>query len=150
MRKILFRAKHVDDDSVFANEWVCGDLCHYANGTIFIRQQETGSAFDVLQESVGQFTGLFDKNGKEIYEGDILGFTTKREMGYQKDGVKIALPVVFGRCNPEDDTISEYIGFWVEYSPDQRGSIAYETGSHGANIIGNIHDNPELLTQSEK
>jgi len=63
MRKIVFRAKHIDDGSVFANEWVRGDLCHYANGTIFIRQQETGSAFEVHQESVGQFTGLLDKTG---------------------------------------------------------------------------------------
>lgn len=99
----------------------------------------------VNPETVGQFTGLFDRNGKEIYEGDILGFTTKREMGYPTDGIKIALPIVFGICNPRNDTLSEYVGFWVEESCGYRGSISYEVGSHGAKVIGNIHDNPELI-----
>ena len=71
MRKILFRAKHVDDGGVFANEWVCGDLCHYANGTIFIRQQETGSAFEVLQKTIGQSIGQKDRTGK-VYTRGIL------------------------------------------------------------------------------
>lgn len=125
---------------------------------------------EVNRETVGQFTGLYDNTkweeltceeqqefmeryhlhpedwkGKEIYEGDILGFTTKREWGYQKDGIEIALPVVFNRYNPDDCTVSEYMGFWVEYSSECRGSISYEIGSHGAKVIGNIYDNPELI-----
>lgn len=126
----------------------------------------------VNSETVGQFTGLYDSTkwdeltceeqrkfmeryhlhpedwkGKEIYEGDILGFTTKREMGYQKDGIKISLPVVFGRCNPDNDSLSEYIGFWVEQGEGYRGSIYYEVNSHGAKVIGNTYDNPELINE---
>lgn len=124
----------------------------------------------VDSETVGQFTGLYDNTkwdeltyeeqiefieryhlhpedwkGKEIYEGDILGFTTKKETGYRKDGIKIALPVVFGICNPDNDVLSEYIGFWVEKGLNYRGSISYEVGCNGAKIIGNVHDNPELI-----
>lgn len=123
-------------------------------------------------KTVGQFTGLYDSTnweeltceeqqefmeryhlhpedwkGKEIYEGDILGFTTKRKWGYQHDGIEVTLPVVYGRYNPDDCTLSEYIGFWVERSSESRGSISYEVGSHGAKVIGNIHDNPELINK---
>lgn len=141
MRKILFRAKHVDDDSVFANEWVCGDLCHYANGTIFIRQQETGSAFDVLQESVGEFTGLFDKNGKEIYEGDIINIQVISS--HIKDVIinEKCSVVFYNGCfgMAEYGIRKEFVRFnsFVEYL------TSFE-------IVGNIYDNPELLTQSEK
>lgn len=145
MRKILFRAKHINDGSAMSNQWVYGDLCHFKDGLPFIRQYETGCCYEIVPETVGQFTGLFDKNGKEIYEGDILGFSTKRKMGYQKDGVEITLSVVFGRHNPNCDTLSEYMGFWVESGFRTRGSIAYEVESHGAKVIGNIYDNPELV-----
>lgn len=124
----------------------------------------------VDSETVGQFTGLYDNTkweelsneeqqefmeqhhlhpedwkGREIYEGDILGFTTKRKMGYQEDNVKVTLSVIFGRYNPDDYTTSEYIGFWTDYNGYCRGSIAYQVNSHGAKVIGNIYDNPELM-----
>lgn len=129
MRKIVFRAKHIDDGSVFANEWVRGDLCHYANGTIFIRQQETGSAFEVHQESVGQFIGLLDKTGHCIHEGDII------QCG------KHICKVVYNE---------HYAGFAL----DKKGwaylhFFGEACHNEDCTVIGNIFDNPELLTQSE-
>lgn len=130
MRTILFRAKHIDDGSVFANEWVYGDLCHYADGTPFIRQQETGTPFEIVPETIGQFTGLKNRNGKDIYEGDILFLGEGDDFKiYNEVGIKDGCFGYIGEINGELIPFCHY-------------NVTEE-------IVGNIYDNPELLEESE-
>ena len=81
----------------------------------------------VIPSTVGQFTGLRDKNGKDIYEGDIICFV---------DGLK--------RVN--DEWIDNKHIYEVEYSGAAfRGILGLSEYTDAVEIIGNIYDNPDLL-----
>lgn len=118
MREIKFRGK-----SVHTGIWHYGDLLQLPNNVCLI--QEIGTAGILTDpDTVGQFTGLHDKNGKEIYEGDILkvdflNYTT--EVYYNKDAF----------MTKTTGTISHYIS---EVCNDCK-------------VIGNIHSNPELINK---
>ena len=71
MREIKFRGKDVD-----SGKWHYGSLDVYPNGKCDIVVFDDGEILEypIISESVGQFTGLHDKNGEEIYEGDVVCF----------------------------------------------------------------------------
>ena len=155
MREILFRGKLADN-----GEWVEGFmyLQHFPlefRDDFYIRCYDTD--YLVIPETVGQFTGLTDRNGKKIFEGDIVRYNTYDDFDCQS-------VVKFGEYN-QDGSAGEYsaskcIGFYVDVDnftcPDwcEYGSNCFSNYLKQQNIlevarycevIGNIHDNPELL-----
>ena len=130
MREILFRGKRLDN-----GEWVDGYLYITHNGEheISIYNDEVNIerwTHEVDPSTIGQYTGLKDKNGKRIWEGDVL-------RSHYDD------------LYPDDESIEVvkwFRGGWHiqqgEYPPDAMdgdGVIPY------SEVIGNITDNPELL-----
>ena len=152
-RTILFRGKREDN-----GKWVEGGLfvavsidedghrvedCFIQTNPLMYGGTElTTNSYEVIPETVGQYTGLTDKNGKMIFEGDVA--KAEHDNYY----------------NPEHEEEPEYSA-WI-------GSIEYEEGYYQINtnceyrpainniriktieVIGNIHDKPELLKESEK
>lgn len=132
MREILFRGKRLDN-----GEWVEGSLISFGGGekVIFPSKSKvympvgknvfcSADYYDVDPNTVGQFTDLLDKNGKQIFEGDVFAW------GYA--GVYDMRYVVF-----YDAVTTSFIGVRKHGFLSLSG-ITIE-------IIGNIHDNPELL-----
>lgn len=121
MREILFRAKHKE-----YNQWVEGDLIHEQFGEcIQFVKDGCRSKVKVDPKTVCQYTGLTDKDGRKIFEGDILSFSAYSE-NYKGDVrfIKGNFTIWCGKCAPFLDDALE---------------------KHSAIVIGNIFDNPELI-----
>lgn len=133
MREILFRGK---PKNLKAYGWVHGQLLHHSEKLSKIYADEIDYPVGVIPETVGQFTGLTDKNGKRIFEGDIvhiLGNQTVEDWVYV-DYIALIAFLDGGFC-AIDGTIEEH-GF-------RRYALARM--DFELEVIGNIHDNPELL-----
>lgn len=123
MRTIKFRGKRVDN-----GEWVTGYVLFSKDNSeaVIAKLTDTESVCEnVDPNTVGQFTGLLDKNGKEIFEGDVVDFDNYLQ----------------GRSYVEFDS-----GCFRVASPNYTTTLTYHVSLH-THIIGNIHDNPELLKQ---
>lgn len=149
--RYICKAKRKDN-----NEWV-GGVAIFADNKAFILNNakvefikgfnENRLNFvlvEVIPETVGQCTGLEDKNGKLIFKGDILHIKTGKGWSCPI-GTDIYYKVVFTKFNIECHSCTEYIGFMAERSSGSLSSIYYIVTSYGAEVIGNIYDNPELL-----
>lgn len=144
MREIKFRGKRLDN-----GEWIYGSLLvsHFKDDKkerYFITQFSGNYTFEheVDPNTVGQYTGLKDKNGKEIWEGDIF-----------RDNNEVLRSVfrVTGGLAFEDNPVSfgyDHRAPVYPYSPiAEMQNVSWL--SQCCEVIGNIHDNPELLKRGE-
>lgn len=131
MREILFRGKRTDN-----GEWVEGYFCGKVNETIFSPATESAQIIDkdlywheVIPETVGQYTGLSDINGKKIFEGDIVNIRKKQwQPLYDNCKGEVYFNGAVYLIKGVSDVLSLYVfRGWCE-------------------VIGNIYDNPELLS----
>lgn len=97
----------------------------------------TPEDFEVEPESIGQYTGLKDRDGKKIYNGDIIRFPYKR----LKSDLTFDAPTML-----EGEVAENMFGHHVIF---ETFSYHIENATHGE-IIGNIHDNPELAKTTEQ
>lgn len=131
MRVIKFRGK-----SLNTGNWVYGDLIQ--------RGKRKFIEYEVEPITVGQFIGLFDKNGQEIYEGDIVRKTTKS--GYPDNcvGEIVFRDGLFGLKN--DSRYGLPVSILAKSSEWVDGN-ASGVSIHEYEVIGNIYDNTELLKE---
>lgn len=152
MRETLFRGKRADN-----REWVEGFLVNKTDPLLgikcwFILVQEYDTScidgkpthlkslmtwYKVISETVGQYTGVEDKNGKKVFEGDILRYTPRPKC-------TIYYKVIWNQ---------EWSRFalvqWSTHKYHLYEWAQHETIKYCCEVIGNIHDNPDLLESLE-
>ena len=137
MREVLFRGKEVADGKWIEGFYSAEEYNPYSGEVEHIpRIQIIGKcvSLGVIPETVGQYTGLTDKNGVRIFEGDLVRYAERRLGG---EDVSVAFPVTFdegGFCAHH-----YFLNNWL------RNGLGGNTKLEDIEVIGNIHDNPELL-----
>ncbi|WP_295248634.1 YopX family protein [Ruminococcus sp.] len=123
MREILFRGK-------FGNEWKYGFLSVEPKGLVIKEpyKNESSNVWHIDADTVGQYTGMTDKNGTKIFDGDIVDFSKRPDNGDYGAVIYDADETEFG----------------IEYYNIYR-SLGKNYYPENIEVIGNIYDNPELL-----
>lgn len=150
MREIKSRGKRLDN-----GKWAIGDLRHHNDGSVTIvtnlnvwpdnndEVDAYGEEFEVAPATVGEYTGLKDKNGKEIYVGDIIEC-----IGSDNKPIRHLV-----RYNDEKGGYSQllFMGNGLTCKPYDGGLISQNyICEMDKYIVGNLHDNPELQKGGEK
>jgi uncharacterized phage protein (TIGR01671 family) len=139
MRDIIFRGKRIDTAS---QVWVTGSLLKWDDGTCEICTEVTSTDMNkvtVDRETIGQFTGLLDKNGVKIFEGD-----------------KLESKEIIDRCTEKDDEKFAVVEWDNHYDACFIGNMRTTCYNISAGrfchyaVIGNIHDNPELTEPTKE
>ena len=152
MREIEFRGK-----TKLGREWINGGVVHQTDwyGDLVDRwfvidgtdtnDYDIGNSYEVIPETVGQFTGLLDKNGTKIFEGDIV------KWGHLPHSYEKPIRIAAVASNPDIQyrtvTMRDPITHRDYYF--KQGCFAYAETQFYLEVIGNIHENPELLEEEK-
>ena len=126
MREVLFRGKRTDN-----GEWVKCSETYIRDGDGIWLSDENLNVVTVIPETVGQYTGLTDKNGARIFEGDIV----KRV----PDGERAVI-----------SWLKYFACFGLSFDGWCCGFDDYDFSPNDFKVIGNIHDNPDILKGGEE
>lgn len=132
MREILFRGKRNGYADQRDRDWLEGSLLVGDNGEyeICYGTPRVRIIYSVIPQTVGQYTGLLDKNGKRIFEGDICRNTRTDEIVLVKWHGTFA-GYIFWNKRKENENLFDFGELFRAYDKFE--------------VIGNVHDNPELL-----
>ena len=145
-REIKFRGKTKPTEKSPEGIWLNGSLItNNETGRCFIDYAFSGGfgnngiwkGDEVIPETIGQFTGKHDKDGKEIYEGDVISIGTIHKLiKFINERAAFCMANIDELHNDEWTDIWQCPSpkWWVDFNPE-------------IEVIGNIHDNPELLTR---
>lgn len=146
-REILFRGKRTDN-----GEWAEGFYVHIPCGRFEADEHmiqtvkpdgKIGLLYDVDPSTVCQYTGLTDKNGVKIFEGDIIEAQTQDTKQLRNAEVRFG---EFSDINSDEDEC--YIGFYIVFDGIFTTAGQLKEFSNSIEVIGNIFDNPELLEEN--
>ena len=148
MRETIFRGK-----DIYSGEWIYGGYAPYPHGrfpckpTIYVVERGLWKPVEIKPESLGQYTGLQDEDGRGIFEGDIVRYTDGEqsvvaEVVFYCGAFGIAKKSYLSLCFPNACNNDNYMSLWeIMWNQDETD---YEC-AYVLKVIGNIHDSPELL-----
>lgn len=133
MREIKFRVWDTENKEILRVQELDFEDTFYG-GRLSIRTEQYNDYFDIEEMPLMQYTGLHDKNGKEIWEGDIVNCQTK----YGK--AKAIIKFINGK----------FVAYWDSKitHPKNGHHIAYYDTNKKFEVIGNIYENRELLNET--
>ena len=150
MREYLFRGKRIDN-----GEWVEGDIhknIDFTKAHIHPNGERVRS-FEIIPETVGQFTGIYDKNdkkGKKIFEGDVVKAVIVRDLGGGTENREETGVIAYDQIGMIG-LVAEYAGtipVWSDFF--QELTLSCCINDFWFVVIGNIHDNPELMNRRDE
>ncbi len=119
-REIVFRGQDVK------GKWHIGLLAHIGNAWYVSNKAGIPTAIEVIPRTIGQYTGLTDKNGRRIFEGDIVDAFLEEERGiveWDEDTARFVIKL--------ESVIADFDNY----------------RSEDLEVIGNVYDNPELIEE---